>query len=362
MNNKIFGDFYSPVKALSYNRNVIFSTGSRSIGKSTGWMIYCIDHYLKTGQGFLYLRRTDKEINRTAPTACNTAVSILRDFGYPVERVEYKRGFYTLYKTDLEEDKGEVIGRSLGLNLGSNDKSIDYSWIDEIVYDEFMVVDSTKYLGSKDNPLKEYVLCDELYKTVARKKGQAYRDNVKFIFIANVSTYYSPLYVGFGIDRYITPEAKYIAPKTEIWVVEQTASVKAIEGVENSIVGRFGNRALTDYAYHGKALLDGDNTFVEKVTEPMSAYCSVKYQNNVFGVYYIKNRGIIYISKQPTQLKPIALTVADGGVDYTIVQKPGESYPIKKIQDFMKSGKVFFENKRIKMLICTYMQLIPALS
>ena len=95
MNEAIFGKFYSPTKALSYHRPWILSIGTRSIGKSTGWLIKAIGNWCETGQKFIYVRRTDDEIKITAKTACNNAVDILHQNGYNICSIEARNGgFY----------------------------------------------------------------------------------------------------------------------------------------------------------------------------------------------------------------------------------------------------------------------------
>ena len=144
----IFGDFYSPMKALSYHRPYIFSIGVRSIGKSTGWMIWLVLEAVKKNKHFIYMRRTENELRETAPTAIQNAVGIInRYYKEPlIKKWEYKNGKY--YIND------EIVGYSIPLSLEAKHKSIDYSDVWYIVYDEFLVR-SGKYLGNKDTPYYE---------------------------------------------------------------------------------------------------------------------------------------------------------------------------------------------------------------
>lgn len=362
MNTDIFGQFYNPMKLISYNRPWLFCIGSRSVGKSTGWMIEAIDHYLKTGKKFLYVRRTDDEVKATAPSACDNAVWLLKANGYSIHEIHAYKGNFILRQTGLAEDKGEVCGSYIALSQAYKYKSANFSDYDRIIYDEFMVDDNTRYLGSINNPLKEYTECTKLYRTVDRGIGKPYRNETLFIFIANMSSYYCPLFIGLGIDRYIRPDAKFIAPKDTGWVVEQVREVEATKNIDKSWASLVENDKLRDYNDRGMTFLDTSDMFIERVKKPVNGFLTVNFRGTIMGVYYIKDSDQIYISSRPTAMKPIALTVGDqGGVDYTIVRRPNEYDPIKRIRDYILKGRCLYESRRIKMMITTYMNLLPTI-
>ena len=124
MNEAIFGKFYSPTKALSYHRPWILSIGTRSIGKSTGWLIKAIGNWCETGQKFIYVRRTDDEIKITAKTACNNSVDILHQNGYNICSIEARNGgFYAKNKAGEKH----LCGYYIGLSVEYKHKSSNYS-------------------------------------------------------------------------------------------------------------------------------------------------------------------------------------------------------------------------------------------
>ena len=77
--DKCAGKFYNPKRLLTFNKPWNFITGSRSVGKSTGWAIYCVLDFLHNGHKFIYVRRTKDEVSLTAPTFFGNAVPIIRN-------------------------------------------------------------------------------------------------------------------------------------------------------------------------------------------------------------------------------------------------------------------------------------------
>lgn len=360
---EIYGDFYSPEHLLSYGRPWMISVGSRSIGKSTGWLIWLIRDYLINGNRFIYLRRTDDEVKATAPTACDSAFMILRDSGYEVYTVIASKHKFTLYRTeeDFKNKVGEEIGCYFALSQSYKYKSANfgankYNWI---LYDEFINIDSTKYLGTKSNITYEYDRALELYQTVDRGIGQAFRNETKFIFIANLATYYNPIFIGLGIDEYIRTDSKTIAPKEKLWVVEQTKEVKATEKAKESNSYKLSNDKNKEYAYENTAF-DAKMEFVKKVTKPLKPMFNIKFNKSVYGVYYVPSESIIYVSTKRNQLFTIALTV-DGQdkIDYTLSIRASDNIEMLQLRNMYYLGKLYCENNHIRYLVANYFMLTP---
>lgn len=361
--HELFGDFYSPEHVLSYGRKWICCIGSRHIGKSTGWMIYLLFRYIRYGERFVYIRRDDDTAKMTAKTAFNGACIIMREGGWPVFSVTAKTvdKIGTFYLQRTADAEPEEIGHFIGLNLSDKLKSADlgdmnYKWI---LYDEFISLDRTRYLGSSKNFLFEYIKADELYETIDRKVGHARLGECHFIFISNSASYYNPIFLGLGIDLYITTDAKTIAPKGAKWICEQTRSVKATQNIQHDAITTEIQKRLAAYNYENMAF-DDSPAFVEKISEPMNAICSVVYQKHKMGVYLLRD-GRVYICNKPTQLQTIALTADDtsGGINYFLLQANGMRDYINLIKDRFYQGQIVYQTQKIKYEISNFMMKIP---
>lgn len=363
MNDGIYGKFYSPEHALSYGRPWIMSIGSRSIGKSTGWMIDTIRRYLKNGERFIYLRRTDDEVKSTAPSCCDSACIILKNAGYDVDHiVAYKRHFW-LYKTPNEDgkEKPEDIGMYFSLSMAYKLKSANFGAqnYNRIIYDEFINIDSTKYLGTKDNFTYEFDRCLELYQTVDRGVGEAFRNSTTFVFIANLASYYNPIFIGLGVDQYLNMDSKNIAPKGKMWLCEQTKEVEATADYKNSFSYQLANASNQAYAYENIAF-DENMNFVEHIKAPMNALFNIRIGENTYGIYMVPSEKCLYASKRPTQLQTLALTVgAQNKVNYQMALRPAEHPNMLILKQMYYRGAVICENKRIRFDIANYFMLTP---
>lgn len=356
----LFGDFYNPQHVLSYGKRWIFSTGSRSIGKSTGWGLFLLYDYLKRGHKFIYLRRTDDEALDTSRSCFDSSWYILRDAGYPIYDVVSHTGKFWLRRTADAEP--EECGCYIGLNKAYKRKSSNYgdNGYRNILYDEFIVTDPTAYLGTSKDFLREYIKADELYVTVDRCIGHPQLQETKFIFLANMATYYNPLFIGLGIDKLLTPETKILNPKGTRWIVEQTRSVKATEELENrERMFTTTQQMLSRYNNSNIAFYDNYN-LVEKIKVPMTPICNVVYKGHIMGAYQLHNEDICYISPQRTTLKTIALTTGDlGAVNYMLPRSVEGYYYYHFISDHFNSGKCRFANRQCQYEIQSYMLMMP---
>lgn len=357
---ELFGDFYSPMHILSYGKKWMISTGSRSIGKSTGWLIYLIWKYLKKGERFIYVRRTDDETRLTATTCCDSAAAILRESGYPVFSVHAKGGFFYLKREEDKKEEPEIIGMYIPLSLAYKYKSANFgdNRYTSILYDEFITLDSTRYLGSQKNILTEYIKLDEFLVTVDRKIGKARTNTTDVILLGNMSTYYNPIFMALGIDRYLNIEAKNINPKNKKWIVEQTRSVKATDDIllpeyEYSEI----EDILSRYNNDNVAFYDNFN-MVEKINKPMFGMCNFKYRDHVMGVYFFKNDPRIYISDKRTPLETFNLTTGEK-INYALARSPRGMPFYKLVKDSFSEGRVRFSSRQCQKDIQNYLLLMP---
>ena len=357
VNSDIYGKFYSPEHILSYNRHFMISIGSRSIGKSTGWAIFLLKNFEKTRQQFMYIRRTDDELMLTCRSFFDVAVELLKDDPKSTI-IDFKydnRKYYIKFSDD--PDKWEYCGYCLPLSLCDKYKSGLEGKFYYVLYDEFISREG-KYLGKKDNILSEWKSIYSLYGTLDRCKGQAFRNEVKMIFLGNNSSYYNPIMLGLGITDYIRVDSKMVAPKGKEWVVENTSEVEATSEYQESILYKIGDEE--DRNYNFKNINWDNKSFCEKVKDPVVPLFNVSYCSSTYGVYWCESRGIIYICKIKNVLRTYALTPKDQDkINYTLVNRYSDSEDIKFLKKAFQQGNVVFENYEIKYNIMNYFMLTP---
>ena len=351
MKKDIYGIFYNPTKLMSYGKVLNFSIGSRSIGKSTGFALFMLREFLEHGRQFIYCRRTQDETQLTAPNYFDNAVSILQSCGYNIGQVVYCGGTYTC--------DGEVCGYAIPLSLQQKYKSSNYSQVWYILYDEFMIMPGSqaRYIGGSTNASAEVDAMTSLYQTVDRGVGRAFRNETRIIFVGNAGTFFNPFFVNYGIDRYLRPDTKYLAPKNDVYVVELTRETEATKEIKASNGYKISTEKTRQYAYENNyADLSGEEFIAKDLPGRHSALCNLVYEGNTYGVFSYVDAGYIYITHRIAEGRPsISLTTADHKPNY-LMMRSWHGHPItKRIKEMYDLGMIRFSDYKCKMIIDFYL-------
>lgn len=350
--------WFSLRKPLSYNRHFITITGKRSTGKSTGTSLFILMNFLETGQGWIYTRRTRDELDVTAPTWFDNAVEIINSYITADEdkiKVQYKGGDYLV--------DGGYAGIAIPLSLQQKYKSTNLSFAKFIVYDEFIAFSGSGYLGGATNPLKEFRALMSLFQSSDRTVGKAFRNEVVIIALGNSDSYFNPIYMGLGIDKYIRMDTHFLAPKNAEWVCMQMTGEDATEAEEykESVGYKLADEYTKGYAYENESKEErSSKLFVEKVTKPLKKQCNIHFDGYAMTVSSDYKGGYVYISHGNEEgLPDYALTVGDHQPNYVLLLRSGgkEGY-LGIIKMFYDSGNIKFENNKCKWCIDNYLKFV----
>lgn len=346
----IYGDFYNPNKALSYGRPVVISTGSRSIGKSTGWGTIAIRRFVEKNKQVVYLRRSKKGLDMTWRTWFDNGARILLDAGYDFPGV--KADSHKYYIGDKQ------FGVAVSMNDDEDIKSINMEEVGTIVFDEFIIRPGSgkSYIGGSNSFFSEVEILSSMVTTVDRGIGHAFRDDMLVVMMGNAGSFYNPFYMAWGIDRYLRPDTKYLAPKGEFYVVEQTGKVKATEGIEKSLGYRMSTARMREYAYENHYMDTLDKVFVWKnprgTRTPMF---TMVYEGEKFGVYAYMDEGLIYICREPCSGRPaISLTTSDHRPNYMLITNWHGDQMMVMLKQMFDAGFVRVQDNRCKMVLDFY--------
>lgn len=349
--------WFSLRRPLSYNRHFITITGKRSTGKSTGTSLFLLMNYLETWQGWIYTRRTKDECDVTAPSWFDNAVSILNAYIEDDEdriKVEYKGGVYYV--------NGQPAGMTIPLSLQQKYKSTNLSFCKYIIYDEFIAFNGSGYLGGSTNPLKEFRALMSLFQSSDRTVGKAFRNEVVIIALGNSDSYFNPVYMGLGIDRYIRTETHFLAPKNAEWVCMQMNGEDATEAeaYKESIGYKLSDEYTKGYAYENQSKEDREHTdFIEKVTKPTKPLCNLHFDGYDMLMSINYKDGFVYISRGHVEgLYEYSLTVGDHQPNYVLVLRGGKEGFLGQIKMFYEAGAIRFENVKCKWCIDNYLKFV----
>lgn len=345
--SEVYGKFYSPEKILSYGRPNLFSVGSRSIGKSTGWAIYLLHRYMTTGSGWIYVRRTKDELQETAPGWFQNAHDILKFYNYTPPDVVYRGG--TFYA-----DK-KPAGYAIGLSVADKKKSSPLVIGDaaHIVYDEFLPRNGI-YLGGQGS-MEEVDAIASLFQTVDRRVGKAYDIGTRISYLGNAYSYFNPFFIHYKIDTMLRTDTKYLAPKDKIWIVEQTKQTEATKEIQKSIGYQMSTESTQLSAYEN--VLNGNSgEFIKKIQKPMECLFAIEYEHVRYGVFFVPSMGCMYIKRSGSPAPfVISATTEDHRPNYILIQKASYNPATMQLKECFTRGDVFFSDGKAQYMLLNYM-------
>lgn len=363
------GDFWNCKKLITYGRPFNFVTSERSVGKSTNIAAFILLEYMVNNKKFIYCRRDKDTIQMTAKKFFNNAVEIINTKVVPKYRKELRtiRAFqlsgseYQIAFELDEEDKPifETIGYTVALSLEAKSKSTPFSDVYNIIFDEFLERDETKYLGNaQTKETAEYEAIMSLYESVDRGIGRAYRNETRVFFLGNIKTKYCPLYLTLHMAEYVVSDANFIAPKGKLWIMERVRDVKATENKEQSFAYQLGTDEHRKYAFSTDTL--DDDSFIG-IPDKYEYVDTVMLEGKVYGVRRSINSAInaLYIGKPEEGRRIIALdNNSHNGIDFQLISS-WRKYPLTmRMAEFYERGLLYFDNGETKRTFLKYLQFM----
>ena len=176
-------------KILATKADFMLVIGQRGNGKTFGVLKYFLEQYKKSGKRFAYLRRWDEDIKAYRMEQLFAPFRNVIDEVFGEEfTIEYKN--HKFYLVNGNGTKVDTLGYVLSVSSSAHTKSISYTNLGYILYDEFIRMTGEQEL--KD----EMSRFDNTLSTLIRGDN----NNVKVFMLANTVSKYSPFFLRFGID------------------------------------------------------------------------------------------------------------------------------------------------------------------
>lgn len=354
--------FWNPKKLLTYQRPINIVTGSRSIGKSTGIAVLCLLDWLQNQHKFMYVRRRQRDTYKTCKTFFENAVTIVNQSTYfHIKAFKFYNGKYYIATKLKEGEEGEPdyieCGMASPLSSEEELKSSVFSDYNTIIYDEFISKDPNKYLGTRDNPDFEYDSLTSLYQTVDRGVNKPFRDETSVFLLANKSTIYNPICLSLNVVNYLSPHARFTAPKNECWVWENIDHVEAANDYKDSFAYKISSASVKQYAYENTG---SDNVaFIKKPSSSTVYVATIKFKGISYGVRR-DFEFCYYIGKPQTGYAVRSLDIdSHDGNDLALILNWRECPLMCSLTEAFKLGRLYFDNGKIKNAILKYLQFMP---
>ena len=181
--------YWNIQKILGLHCDYNLVIGQRGNGKTYGCLKYFLEFYKKTKKRFCYIRRWDEDIKAYRMEQLFAPFRNLIDELFGEEySIQYRN--HKFYLVNGNGTKVDTIGYVLSLSSSHHTKSISYTNVGNILYDEFIRMAGEQEL--KD----ELSRFDNTLSTIIRGDNT----NVVIWMLANTVSKYSPYFLRFGID------------------------------------------------------------------------------------------------------------------------------------------------------------------
>ena len=116
-----------------------FCVGGRGTGKTYGLLNYCVENKIR----FIYLRRTQKQLDIIHKPEFSPFKPINEDKGLNIQPIKFTKDNSAFYNCIIDEKgkylpQGDLLGYTAALSTFSSLRSFDASDVDMIIYDEFI--------------------------------------------------------------------------------------------------------------------------------------------------------------------------------------------------------------------------------
>lgn len=255
---------------------------ARGAGKTYGFFM----HAIKSGQQFLYLKRTQIDIDLLSREDFSPFKPINRDTGYNITTVKIYDGILRVMKDD------EIIGYCMAISAIHKYKGFDLSNIKLMCLDEF-IPQLTERVNRKEGEL----LLD-LYMTVSRDREERGEEPLKLFLFANATELYCPITDTLDIvdsiaklnvseDEYLYLEDRKIMIHKIMYSAganENSAIFSGMKGTQWAEMAFGGEFSYNDFSKVRKVPLNGFVPYVEVIYHRKSFYI---YQHKTNGLFYM---------------------------------------------------------------------------
>lgn len=323
--------FWDIEQTASHNCLFNYILGIRGAGKTYGLLKYLVERYEKTGNRFLYVRRTDEELKKL------TTQKHGRLFNHV--QVEFEGHDLWAEANVLHYDK-EICGYAQALTTARKMKSDALDNVRDIVFDEF-IIDTVS--GQQRYITDEVTAFLELYESVARPGARDY--DVRVWFLGNALSSTNPYFTYFNLQLPYNTDiwkkndflVQLVAPPELIEAKQGTRFYKMIEG-----------SAYAAYASENKFLRDNPH-FIGKKPRDAEYQFTMAYMGNSIGVWRSYKEGRYYISDNvDKQCRLIYAITTESHEPNTLLLKGFRSAThLKNMKMAYDLGCVFYENQRL---------------
>lgn len=273
----------------------IYCWGGRGCGKTYSFLKYVT---VDSPRKFIYIRRTQKQVDILATPSKNPFKRINLDLGETIEPFAERDGSYIFYRTDTDVDGrlvrvGEPLGYMVALSTFANMRGFDGSEIETACLDEFIPQDGERELKN------EYFVLMNLYETINRNREFLGQKPLQLWCFANANRptgniMLSGELLGKAIEMQKKGKNYSLLESRGIALVNMFDSPISQRKEDTALYRATKGTAFYDMAINNKFELDQTVPLANLPLREFRPVCSI----GELGIWQHKNEQYIYISKK----------------------------------------------------------------
>ena len=179
----------------------MFLWGGRGTGKTYGALEWAERNYKKTGERFIYLRRTDKQLQECTRAGNNPFKQLNDDFGWSIYPQKHKDYGLCYFECEADEDghleiKSEPHGYMMALSTVGNIRGLAYNDVSLVIYDEFMKMPMERTMKNEGFGFADF------YESINRNREFYGMEPLKVVCLSNANDLANDLFVYYSlVDR-----------------------------------------------------------------------------------------------------------------------------------------------------------------
>ena len=322
--------YYSSDLLFSHNPVIGFCMSGRGHGKSFEGKNRAIKTFLKDGSQTVYVRRTQKELDKVKKSYFNDISEFFPNCTFSVDG-------------DFGYINGEIAIIFLALSTSADFKSASYPKVKLVIYDEFVIPQTSSYKRYLKN---EMFLFFELFETIYRL-----RDG-RILILSNAVSYVNPFFSFFGIQIKDTKK-RFHKFKGGLIVVELYDNE---EFKQKKMDSRFYKLVEgTPYAEYlvGEGAFEDDDSFLREERVGQHIFiCSLVMDNVEVGIWFDDNGDFYCDDKIDYDSKNrFAVFNEDMRPHLKHIKHEHNKWRCKRIKEGYQNSEMYFKNQEIKKFI-----------
>ena len=312
--------YYDWNKTFSYqtgtNGEICLVLGAKDIGKTFGLRLKCVERFIKHGEKFCEICRTNEELKAVAPGYFDK-LQAAGFFPEYVFKVEKHCGYIARRPIADERPEWRLLCYFVALTNFQREKKRTYVQPKRFIFDE-AIIDT---LDKHHRYLKdEFLILAQLLDSVSRQQPD---DDYKYYvyLIGNAVDLTAPYFRMLGINS--IPEFGYHYYKNKTVLLHYVEPWDAADRKARTLVGRMLSGHEESATIFDNEFRDTTGGEIAKKDATARYAFSVKWGKVVFAIWINSKEGIWYVcSKLPKDAPNVyTLTKRDSSVNYQMVSK-----------------------------------------